>query len=373
MSHGVTDPPLTIAIYDWQFNRLGWIADPLSVTCTLRHNAVSTAQVVTSHDHYRLDVLAANGARAVVEYEDQPVMSGRIRTREGDSGPPGFATFQVIGDLRLLRQVLGWPVPTSPVASQGQEHDVRSGTAESVIKGYVTANMVNRLAMPVTVAANQGRGSTVTARLRFQPLADVLPIVDPAGIGVTIEQFGSGLLMDVYATSTYPRALSEQGATVHNWTWSSADPEMTRVVVGGQGDGTARVFRSVVNSSRETAWHDIYEGFADARDLDTTTELDERGGEILAENGPTAGLSLTLSESQGFRFGEHIRLGDTIPVELANGVTVTDVLREVAINWSRDNGLVITPSVGDRTDDPDVILVRAVADLARRVRQVMSN
>jgi hypothetical protein len=368
------EAPFRLEVFDGAFARKGFVGNPVALTVTPRHNQVGTATLVLDADHVRVPDLSVRGARVVIRYDDlpDPVLTGRVRLRQGE-GPlsQSTVTFSVVDDLRLLWRVLGWPVPTAALSAQTAEYDTRTGAAETVLKQYVTANAVQRLGLPVTVAATQARGATITASLRMHPLADrLLPLVDAAGIGVTVRQSGAGLLLDCYTPATHPRTLTEQSGIVQKWSYSQADPEATRVVAGGQGEGVARVFRSTVAATRETQWRDVIEVFRDARDAEDSATLDLRSQETLDEGAPRAGLSVELAETATFRYGKAVRVGDRVRIEVGGAVVVEDVLREAVLSWTRDDGLLVTPIVGQRTDDPDTVLARAVAALGRSLRNL---
>lgn len=388
-------PPFTLTVYDGQFGRRGWIGDPLSVTATVRHNAISSCSVEVDADHPRVPDLMASGARLAVDYDGRHLLSGPIVSREG-KGPATTATITVRADddLRALWRVLAWPNPTGAITAQGEasSYDRVTGPAETAIKHYASRNFA-RLALPIRVAPDQGRGGRVALQARMHPIADrVFPAVDLAGVGVTIrhDRAVGDLVMDCYTPRKLRRLISEETGALVDWSWSDKSPTLTRTVVGGQGEGTAREFVLVVDAARETEWADVGEEFRDARDVggdDTGADgepepadpavvaetLTARGQERIEEGAATAGLTLTLAEAEGFRYGEHVRVGDEVTVQVAPGLEVTDVLREVQLSWTTEQGVEVTPIVGDRQDDPDVALRRAVNDIARALRALRTT
>jgi hypothetical protein len=371
--------PFVTTIYDKSFQRLGWLPDPVSMTITPRHNQIGTADIVVPTRHARLPDLAAAGSRVVIEYNDEHLMSGMVRMVSG-TGPQrrGEVTFRVEDDLRLLWRVLGWPVPGSALTAQGVKEDKRTGNAESVLKQFVLANAVTRLGLPVSIAPIMNRGGTITVASRFQPLADRLfPAVEtPGGLGVTVKQSGAGLVVDVYEPSTYPYTLTESSGVVQSWSWSKTAPAATRTVVGDASVGTSRVFRARTDTTAETAWGDKIEVFTDASETAVTAELDARGDETLADNRAKAGLSIVLAETATFRYGgAGIHVGDQVTVEVAEGtgITVTDLLREAPLTWTKDGGVQIVPTIGDRVDDSSKLFMRTITRLQRKLRAVTAR
>jgi hypothetical protein len=248
-----------------------------------------------------------------------------------------------------------------------------------VLKGYISANAA-RLGLPVTVATDLGRGSAIKAAIRMQALSDVLlPLLSNSGIGLSVVQdapdsgVGSGLIMDVYQTSTYPFTLTEDSGIIQSWSWSTQLPSVTRVIVGGQGVGTSRQFVQVTDTATESSNGDIIEGFDDGSDVYLTADLPTRGQEMLTEGAAKAGLSVQFSETENFRYGDALNVGDTLPLEVGPGITVTDVLTEATLSWTRDDGFTATPTAGDRTDDPTKLLVRQLVKLGRAVRKLATT
>jgi hypothetical protein len=316
----------------------------------------------------------ADGARAVITYEGQHLMSGYLTSADG-SGPTlaGQTTYHLVDDLWLLWRMLGWPVPGSALDAQGVKQDTRTGTAEAVLKGFVTANKPH-LVDTVTVATSLGRGATITVASRMAVLADVLmTAVDQAGIGVSVKQSGSGLLVDCYTPRVFPHTLSEQSGSILSWEWSKAAPTLTSAIIGGPNENTSREFRRVRNSSRETALGYTVEGFVDARSAENSTEMDAAGTQGLADAGPKYGFKVSLSESKNFGYGvAGVLVGDTVTVNIGTR-TRTDVLREASMTYTSENGLQIVPAVGERSDDPDKTLGDYLSSIASAIRNLRTR
>jgi hypothetical protein len=368
--------PLTITIYDKAFIRRGWIGDPEAVEVHPRHNVQPTATITVAADHVYAPALLADGARATITYAGQQLMSGPLRAKAGTSGPDSTLTVTVEDDWRLLSRVLGWPNPTGAITAQGvaTAYDTKTGPAETVAKWFI-GRAATRLGLPVTIAPDLGRGGTISVQMRMTPLADkLLPLIDQAGIGITVRQVGAGLVVDAYEPSWYPRDLTAASNVVQEWEWDTKGPSVTRTVIGGQGEGTAREFRVLTDTTLETAWGDKIEVFTDARDTAVTTEQDAAGAQALADGAPTAGLKLTFAETASFKYGTSVRVGDLVTTVLVPGAPpITDVLREAVLSWTVADGFSATPVVGDRSDDPNRTFARAISALAKAIRNQRSS
>jgi len=477
--------PLTITIFDKAFTRVGFIGNPARVELHLRHNALPTGTIEVASDHPYRDRLLADGARLTIDYAGVQVMSGPVRGEASKAGKDSNLVLTIEDDWRLLSRMLGWPNPTGDQTQQGLDdktYDRKTGPAETVVKWFVSRN-ATRLGLPVTVAPDLGRGSTVTAKMRMDKQDDqLLPLIASAGIGVTIRQVGAGFRVDCYEPAWYPITLTPESGVVADWDWSKTGAKATRVVVGGGGIGPNRDFRTYVDAALEASTGDVIEVFVDASDaysdtktaydkwqtaltnyttalnvkdraladqsnaqhrydiasdnLDTANyllsqnptnqgakdrvtaatsrktemqnlltaanttastattsantadaarvtaenaynaartmylaDLDARGAQALADGAPATSLKLALSETDTFRYGSTLRVGDLVTTQLIPGSSpITSPLSEAVLSWDVQNGFVATPVVGDRNDDPNRIFARAIASVARAVR-----
>lgn len=365
--------PFTLELYDKDFAFKGYIGNPIALTVTPRWNETGTAMVMIDANHKNAGVITTPGARMVIKKDGLFIMSGKIHLTQGD-GPEvsSSLTFYLKSDFRLLHQVTGWPVPTAALTAQTSEYAKYTGNAETIVKNIINANIVTRLGMDVTCATNQNRGATIPdgISLRFHTLYEKLfPVVEQAGIGITFEQVGTGIVCDVVEPVDFAYELTEESGALAEWSWTSADPTATRVIAGGQGDGTARVFRSVVNTALETDHNDVIEVFRDARDADTAAIVTSRAQESLDEGAPKSGFTVKLAETETFRYGQNgLVVGAMVTVSIG-GVTRTDVLREVTMSFTSENGVEVTPLVGEVRDNPD----RTIANFLARLKKSVSD
>jgi Siphovirus ReqiPepy6 Gp37-like protein len=356
--------PYEILVYGgWDFK--GWVGRPLDLKPVIRHNLKSTATFTIGADHLRAPDLMAPGARVVIYRHGEFQMSGPVRQAAGTFDVAGTLTFTVEDDFRILNNWLAWPKPSAAVTAQDVEYRVITGPAETVVKTIMRENAA-RLGYPLTVAPDQGRGDVGTYTFRFQPAYDRLfPMVDQAGIGVTVKHSGNGLLLDCYTPRNYPHLLSPESGKVIGGSYSLAAPTATRVVIGGPGDGVARDFRTFSDAEREVDWGDVIEVMADARDSSGSGDIyATRAGEALTTGAPMAGLSLELSETKHFRYGgDGLHVGDLVTA-FVGGQPYADTLREVQLSWDKD-GDNATPVIGERKDDPDAQLAKSIRALRR--------
>ena len=259
-----------ISVYDGDRVFKCQIGSPNSLSVTVRHNLPGTLRMSLPLSHTRASVLLEPKARLRVLFRGEHLISGPITDTEIETdGPGGTLTVTVEDDFRVLREVLGWQVPGSAISAQGSaEFKVYKGNAETVLKNVVTDNAVNRLAVPgLTVAPNLNRGATIPGGVAFRmhPGMDLLfPAVETAGLGVTVKQNGTSLVLDVHQQATHPRSLSVEGRTLKSVQMTRSRPKASRAVVGGGGEGRDRYFRIVTDTARESLYGFCGEVFVDA-------------------------------------------------------------------------------------------------------------
>ena len=374
----MTSAPFHVEVYDKAFVRRGFLNDFSHVTMRVRHNRRSTVEIGLAADQvYAADVLGP-GARVVARYTSPggvaTVVSGSVAGMRAE-GPSLDSTVvvQVAGDWF---DFLTWPVPGNALDAQSSAYYTATGAAETVIKNLVTANGVTRLGLPYTVAASLGRGSTVHASNRMEPAGDAIGVLaDAGGIGVRVVQSGAGCSVDCYeGVDRTVRTLSEAGGTVVDWAWTSSAPTVTRVVVGGQGEEAARVFRTRADTTVESEWGIIREVFVDARDLAATGDLDARGDQAVADGAAVSGFTVTLSDTVSVAYGDNLAVGDLVRVETLPGVVRDDILREVYLTSTVGDGVHAVPVFGDPdTTDPTRVTAKAIANLAAAVRKLRAR
>ena len=370
-----------ISVYDGDRKFLCQIGSPSELSVTVRENLVGTLTMTLPMSHRRIPELMREDARLKVKFRGEHLISGPITEWEGQvNGKSDYLTVTVEDDFRILREILGWPAPTAGITDQGyREYKTYTGNAETIVKTVVTDNALYRLDWPgLTIAPDLGRGAVIPGGVPFRmhPLADKLfPAVEDAGLGVTIQQQGSNLVLDVREPVTHQK-LSIRGGTVKDVQWRRTRAKAVRAVVGGPGEGVERQFRSTTDAALEALYRTRAEVFQDARDAKDDAETGEtaegimaaRGAEALAENAPKHGISVTLTGSGIFQYGPGgFHVGDKAPVEIAPGVVVTQPIRECTLNWVSPYHASAVPTLGEITDKPiTAALARATRDQEKR-------
>lgn len=398
---GVYDdlPPLVLSLYDGAFNPVDWITEPTRVEAVVdfRGDVPGWLTFDLDGDDEVVDLLAdpAEQMRVVLEYRYDPqnpralkyLLGGLVTVRAGDTSAVQTRTFDVLDYSADVLGILGWPNPNGATIEQqgaASEYFTRSGPAESVLKYLVAANLPY-VDLPVTIAPDLGRGGNISVKVRMHPLVDRLfPAVTRAGIGVTVQQVGAGLVLDCYEPATYVEELTEASGVVVGGSYSITRPTASRAVVMGQGEGTARVMAFVVDEVREAEYGYCGIVSVDARNSEVDQELlaagdaatiaayraqlEVEGREALLEHAAKASVAAALAETDEFRFMVKVGLGDPVLVVL-NGVRgIEDRVLSARFLYDAETGFTIEPSVGERADDPDEQMIDALADVSREQR-----
>ena len=308
-----------------------------------------------------------------------------------DDAYPGTLTITGGDDFAIIADELAFPDPARAVTSQSAAYDKRSGPAETVIKGYVAANVGTSRAAArgdaaapgvrtVTVAPSQGRGSHVSYSARFDPMIDVVrhcAQTSTPPLGVRVQQNGPGLLFDVYVPQDRSGEVvfSRSRRNLRGYSVQRSMPTATHVVVGGGGEGAARVIRERKDSAAAAEWRRIIRVFVDQRHTTDTTELDAAGDEELMRNRRSGALSATAVDTPNMRFGRHFGLGDLVTVELEPGVRIVDRVTAATIVCTDEGLQPVELQIGNPDVDPQLpesyrrasMALDQIAALARRV------
>lgn len=380
--------PFKMDIWDRTFKWKGPLEALESVDVTVRHNDAGRAVLGVHSENPRIDVLNTPGARVGIQFRGGHLISGLVQARKGTSRTgrgvlrPGTQFFDLVDDKQVLKNIKAWPNPAGTDAQQGAEsayYTIGRRPAETVLKDVFIKNVVQRIGtavMPFTVEPDQGRGGTMEATFRFHSMYDRLfPSFDLAGLGYNIRTQNGGRVLEVYVPRIFPLPLSTEDRTIQEAGWSLQAPTVSRGVVAGQGEGTARIIKAFRSAAVETEWGEVWEVTVDARDTASGDIYATRGAEALLEGAASGSVSMDLVEAGYFTFGgaKGIKLGDRLTAQLNGGAaSVVDVLREVTMTWKRGEQLKIRSSIGVK-DDPTAPVLEAITALGKGVRDLKAG
>lgn len=252
----------------------------------------------------------------------------------------------------------------------GTGYDSQSGNAETLMRHYVDVNCISssvpdRNYSLLELEADQLRGSNVYYDARFQKLDSLLEEIGLAG------SLGWNIVLDVENKKYLFRILKGLDRSFGNGVNSvvSFSPEFGNIkllgyeesrinsknvaLVAGQGEANSRVVQTVAKDGSSYSDMERREIFIDARDLDTTDKLTQRGNERLEELGIDIFVEFENLNGGPFNFEEHFNIGDIVSVNYPDIVSFNGRIIEVCEEITKEEGITDTLIVG--REYPDLI------------------
>ncbi len=269
--------------------------------------------------------------------------------------------------LALLAARVCYVDGTKTWASQPTAPRTVTGPAETVIKTLVTENTVTaadaaRVIPGFTVAADQGRGGTVTytvtppvpstgtattttSTLGASLMDVVRAVAAQSQIGVSVALSGGQLVFDCYL----PRDLSSQAVFAYSLgnlrgdTLSDAIPTAdVALLESGATTGMFTEHDAAVPAATDP-WRRT-EQFSDQTSTTTTSDLTQAYTDVLTQGASAHQLSAIAVDTPLLRFGadaspvQGYQLGDTVTVALSGSVSYTDIVSAVQLTADATGG-----------------------------------
>lgn len=380
---------VTVQVRDKNLVRKGIITERfLDFEAMPRFNEPTDWTIRLPKDHPMVPVLATPGSGIIVSVYGVEFFSGfTIKPEEvtNTENPDGSYTFRGKDDTALLFHALAFPQPSnSNPATQSAAYDSRTGNAESIMRGFVAANLVSGTA-PVgrlgglrnfiqleTVNGNKGTGP-YSKSARFDNLGVLLQeVASLANLGFRLIQRGAVLRFEVYQPVDRSKLVrfSIDAGSLKATSLQISAPNVTRIIAGGRGEGTARevVQRTTADSTAaEADWGLIIEEFVSYTNAESTAELQQTADERLIKDGFTAvAVKAIPAENSKMQFVLDWNLGDTVELLAYGQPTTTRVTGAVMmVNSERTS---VGAAIGDLSGfDPGKALEQQVEDTARKV------
>lgn len=359
----------------------GYLSDFTSHgTVVQRAYAAHTAAMTVPDSHPIIgELLGIDGARGEVytitldedagTLQEKRVCSGRVLTLTNDNSPFGTATATIYDDKSMIDTILGWQVPTAVISAQNTaEYAVYTGPVETRVKDAIAANAA-RLGLPWDVVPTRGVGASGRLELRMHDLTrKITPLLEQERLILSVERQPTGRwTIDIVAGEAFDRPLTPESGVLLKWSWVLSQPTATRAVIGGRGLGTAREFKQVIDTARETAVGLPLEVYVDSRNTEEGADISPSGWEELADRSGKAGFTANLQENSWFSFPDGYQLGTRVKPKIG-AFEVDDVISQIVISDDQDNGFRVTPTVGLATSDPQEQLLALVKKLSTQVR-----
>lgn len=211
------------------------------------------------------------------------------------------------------------------VPDAGQAHFVSAGTVpvETGLKSMVAKQCgataaASRQFPSFSVVATSGRGPNMEMTERYSNLLDACTrYLTSTACGLFATFTGTGWSLD-FSTGTDRSAtviFSSDRDTLQSASYTLSDTAYRNLaIVGGQGDGVARMVNTVFQSTEPTGI-DRLEMFVDARDLSVSGSLDNRGVQKLNESRFTRFLEFNALTYSRYVYGKNYFVGDLVTVQ----------------------------------------------------------
>jgi Siphovirus ReqiPepy6 Gp37-like protein len=358
----------------------------------LLNNAVGDFSLSLPDNHVAYDALTAEGAGIVARPlgHSDVTMSGFVTdvyvTENRDSEVGGVTVVGLTDDILLAGEV-GYPntavdVPTGSTTTFGVENDSETGPAETVLKAFVANNIgpaagITRRRYPfLNIPATTGLGTSGTWTSRFDNLLTLCQqIAINGGLSFRVAQSAPGeLTLYVWEpTFNVEARFSVNAGNLTSAVMSLRAPNQTDVIVGGDGEGTARIFTRRETAGLEATYGRRMSKFMSRQSITDYAELQQELDVELQEGLPEGGITLYPVELPSLRYGVHYRLGDEVSA-IVRGIELIQPVRRVVIEYEPGRSVDVIPTVGlpigDGEMPEDAPIVR---DMIRNVNSGMRN
>ncbi|MFI5840542.1 hypothetical protein ACIA8K_12620 [Catenuloplanes sp. NPDC051500] len=380
---------ITVEVRNKNLDRLGLISpQDLDLEVDDVHLNVGSWKLVLPTGHPLAGALRTPGAGIIITGPDgQTMLSGPVVTPTNEAtitNPGGELTFSGVTDMVLLADVLAYPDPTNPnPLTQGLANDVRTGPAETVMHGFVAANIsplapgarrpTGTMLTKVQMGPNLGRGPTVTKSARFSVLGELLTdLATMAGLGFRMIQRGGAIVFETYAVAnrTAEIRLDIRNSTLSGHKVATSPPGITRALVAGQDEGVKRQFvlrTTAASLAGEQAWGRRIERFIDQRNTEKIAELEQAGDEALAEGGfSSIAVQAVPMEDSSMPFGTSWFMGDSVTVVVEGQELSTTVSGYVM--KAKSDGFHLGAKLGETSGfDAGAAIVKRVSSAESRI------
>lgn len=367
-------------MYTPDFHRRG-ILPTFGGSLVLRLNDVSTFSLNVNGDDY-LSSRFEKGWRVVIQDEGVQLAAGQPN-RLGRESKSGAQDLSLSGadDFVWLKNMITLPNPANRADNQSEDAYYKaSGTAGTLLYDLVRRhsgqNARAEYKRPLVVTNPGAVGKQMKLNSRFKPvLEEAQTLANSSDLVMRMQQDDAQQLTTL--STTVGRDLSravrmtEKNDGVADWSLAEEAPELTHVLVAGQGEGEARTLKLVEGNENEWGFWGLQ--FQDRRDTDEVDELIQAGEETLEEGRAKSTISVEVQETESKRFGLDFWLGDTITVQLADNTRITDKVQVAEIDFGAQ-GRTVKLTLGPVLDEQDAPRwVPLVSRLMKRLQALQTR
>lgn len=297
--------------------------------------------------------------------------SGDMNDYEDDNGLE--MTVSGDDDLGPIAGRLALPVTAGPPYTL--DYDVRTGAAETIIKDYVNLNagpgaLKARIVAGLTIEVDQGRGSSITGRARFDNLLEFInSLAIQGGVGFRVNSAD----FQVYEPSDKTKSIifSEDLGTLGSYKLREKRGKVNYVYCGGTGTGSSRAFYEKQNSEAIVSWG-RYEAFVDKNNTSVTEELSAAASEALERHSNQISLTFQPVVVESMRPIDDYDVGDWVSAVI-NGQVINQRVMEMKTSIDKSGTEINEMTIGTEGQTTDLSGLAAVYSRIRNLDQRLST
>lgn len=310
---------LPIRILSPALDLLGEVDNYLSFSFSRKYYSYGEFQLVTNIKVQNTDKLNIGN---LVMLGADPYKTGIIRYREIKADENGEEILTVKG--YTLSHILSQRITIPPL---GEPQDVIESDAETVIKHYVKRNCLDIEGMEfpnLEIAASQNRGDIIKWKSRYKNLAEELESlsrISNLGWYVYLDLELKKWIFDIYNGRNFSVNQSINPPVIFSPEFDNVKSQEyidslvgygNYAIVAGQGEG---VNREIVMMGTNDTGLDKHIIFVDARDLENSEDLPNRGEAKLNEHKRILSFQSEILLSGPFKYEKDWDLGDIVTVK----------------------------------------------------------
>lgn len=262
------------------------------------------------------------------------------------------------------------------IPTVGSETESHTDYIENIIKAYITNNCITSsdsgMNIPIlSVANNHNLGSNITDSTRYKNLYDEvirLTAIDDLGFKSHLDTSLKKIVFDIYVGKDKTTSNTVGNNPVifspdfDNLLEATVEITETTVqnyaIVGGSGEGTARIIKSV---SDNTTCLDRHVFFIDASDLTTDAELTTKGQSQLIL--PSYYITAVINPNANVKYEADYDIGDKVSV-VVDGLQLDTRIVEITETY-QNNTQSLDVVFGTKSIDLATVLNRNNSRLAK--------
>lgn len=315
-----------IKIIDKSFNFLGEIDDYESLIFTRSWGGIGGFEIHINANKNYTGMLRKENIIFINEKKAGVILYREISTEDNE---------RLIVKGQQLKTYLGRRITLPPT---GRAQDYKNDYVENIMKHYVEANCVNpadtkRKIERLKIAPLKSRGIKTQYQTRFKNLAEELEklsLISGLGWDVYLDLKNKEFVFDVFEGRDLTAAQSILPPAIFSVDYDNISSQKliesavgykNTGYVGGQGEGTDRAIQVVGEDAQDLGRCEV---FIDARDIEDSGDLSERGMQKLEELKEVITFDNEILTQSNLVYGEDYNLGDLVTAKNTKWQVILD-------------------------------------------------